>query len=158
MQNVIAISGLLAIMSMGITLNKKAPILSERLSLRYNKLWVCAEVVLFVLVGATVDLNYFLEAGVVSIFALIIALMFRMAGVFLCLLKTDLNKKERSFCMLAYTPKATVQAAIGTIPLSIGLACGHQALTIAVLSILITAPFGAICIDSLYKKLLSKDI
>ncbi len=154
--DMVSISGLLAIMSMGITLNKKSPIISGELSTKYNQLWVAAEVILFVLVGATVDLNYLAKAGVVSVIALLSALLFRMTGVFICLLKTNLNQKERSFCMVAYTPKATVQAAIGAIPLSMGLACGHQVLTIAVLSILITAPFGAICVDTLYKKLLLK--
>ena len=143
-------------MSMGITVNQKYEILSKRLSVKYNKLWLCAEVFLFVLVGVAVDVNYAFAAGVGSILLVVAALVFRMAGVFLSLVKTDLNKKERIFCMLSYTPKATVQAAIGTIPLAMGLPCGSMVLTVAVLSIIFTAPFGAICIDKLHKKLLTK--
>ncbi len=154
---IVPISGLLAIMSMGITIYQKYNILAKRLSAKYNKLWVAAEVLLFVLVGSTVDLNYALKAGVYAIAIVLGALVFRMIGVYVCLLKTKLTKKERLFCMVAYTPKATVQAAIGAIPLSMGLACGQQVLTVAVLSILITAPFGSICIDRLYTKLLSRE-
>ena len=126
------------------------------LSVKYNKLWLCAEVFLFVLVGVAVDIKYAFAAGVASVLVIILALVFRMSGVFLSLIKTDLNKKERLFCMLSYTPKARVQAAIGTIPLAMGLDCGSIVLTVAVISILITAPFGAICIDRLHKKLLTK--
>ena len=153
----IPISGLLAIMSMGITIKKQYNNLALRLSVKYNKLWLCAEVFLFVLVGATVDLRYVMQAGFSSVLLIFGALIFRMAGVFLSLLKTKLSLKERFFCMLAYTPKATVQAAIGTIPLSMGLECGNIVLTVAVLSILITAPFGAICVDNSYKKLLEEN-
>ena len=141
-------------MSMGIIIKQKYEVLSLRLSAKYNKLWVGAEVFLFVLVGATVNLQYVASAGVAAILLLLGTLLFRMIGVAISLLKTDLSKKERLFCMVAYTPKATVQAAIGTIPLSLGLECGNMVLTIAVLSILITAPFGAICIDNLHKKFL----
>lgn len=151
------ISGLLAIMSMGIVVYQRYNILAKRLSAKYNKLWVVAEILLFVLVGATVDLNYAVKAGVYAICIVLGALMFRMLGVYVCLLKTELTRSERLFCMLAYTPKVTVQAAIGAIPLSMGLACGQQVLTVAVLSILITAPFGAICIDRLYTKLLRRE-
>ena len=157
LEGIVPVSGLLAIMSMGICLKQKYEVLATRLSVKYNKLWLGAEVVLFVLVGATVDLKYVASAGVTSILLIIGALVFRMIGVVLSLLKTDLSKKERFFCMVAYTPKATVQAAIGAIPLSMGLACGNIVLTVAVLSILITAPFGAICVDNLYKKLLEKN-
>ena len=115
-----------------------------------------AEVFLFVLVGAAVDLRYVASAGVSAIILIFGALLFRMIGVAVSLIKTDLTEKERLFCMMAYTPKATVQAAIGAIPLSMGLACGNIVLTVAVLSILITAPFGAICVDNFYKKLLVK--
>ncbi len=152
--NIVPISGLLAIMSMGITIYQNYHVLAKRLSTKYNKLWVAAEVLLFVLVGATVDLQYALKAGLFALVIILGALIFRMLGVFMCLIKTKLTKKERVFCMLAYTPKATVQAAIGAIPLGMGLACGQQVLTVAVLSILITAPFGAICVDYFYKKLL----
>ena len=157
LEGFIPVSGLLAVMSMGITVNQKYGILSKRLSVKYNKLWLCAEVFLFVLVGAAVDIKYAFAAGVGSIMLVVAALVFRMAGVFLSLVKTDLNKKERIFCMLSYTPKATVQAAIGTIPLAMGLPCGSLILTVAVLSIIFTAPFGAICIDRLYKKMLTKE-
>jgi solute carrier family 9B (sodium/hydrogen exchanger), member 1/2 len=156
LEGIVAISGLLAIMSMGIMIYQKYHVLAKRLSVKYNKLWVAAEVLLFVLVGATVDLNYALEAGMDAIIIVLCALIARMLGVYLCMLKTKLTKKERLFCMIAYTPKATVQAAIGAIPLSMGLACGQQVLTVAVLSILITAPFGAICVDRLYPKLLDQ--
>jgi NhaP-type Na+/H+ or K+/H+ antiporter len=156
LEGIIPVSGLLAIMSMGITVNQKYDVLSKRLSIKYNKLWLCAEVFLFVLVGIAVDIKYAFAAGVASVVVVMLALVFRMTGVFLSLIKTDLNKKERLFCMLSYTPKATVQAAIGTIPLAMGLDCGSIVLTVAVISILITAPFGAICIDKLYKSMLKK--
>ncbi|MDE5782382.1 MAG: cation:proton antiporter [Lachnospiraceae bacterium] len=152
----IPISGLLAIMSMGIMLKQKYDVLASRLSAKYNRLWIGAEVFLFVLVGTIVDLKYAKSAGIFAVLLIIGALIFRMSGVALSLVKTDLSKKERLFCMVAYTPKATVQAAIGAIPLSMGLDCGNIVVTVAVLSILITAPFGAICIDNLYKRLLEK--
>lgn len=154
LEGIIPISGLLGIMSMGIAIYQKYKKLAERLSIKYSKLWVVAEVLLFVLVGATVDVNYAIKAGVDSIVIVLGALVFRMIGVYVCLIKTKLTIKERLFCMLAYTPKATVQAAIGAIPLSMGLASGQHILTVAVLSILITASLGAICIDRLYDKLL----
>jgi NhaP-type Na+/H+ or K+/H+ antiporter len=156
LEGIIPVSGLLAIMSMGITLNQKYDVLSKRISIKYNKLWLCAEVFLFVLVGIAVDIKYAFTAGAASVVVVMLVLVFRMTGVFLSLVKTDLNKKERLFCMLSYTPKATVQAAIGTIPLAMGLDCGSIVLTVAVISILITAPFGAICIDKLYKSMLKK--
>ena len=156
LEEIVPISGLLAIMSVGMVIKQSYGALAVRLSGKYNKLWVAAEVFLFVLVGATVDLKYALAAGAFAILLVIGALIFRMLGVVLSLVKTKLTKKERIFCMVAYTPKATVQAAIGSIPLSMGLPCGQIVLTVAVLSILITAPFGAICIDNLYKKLLEK--
>lgn len=154
LEGIVPISGLLAIMSMGIVINQKYNVLAKRLSVKYNKLWLGAEIFLFVLVGIAVDLRYAVAAGAVVVLLVILALMFRMSGVAMSLMKTDLNKKERVFCAIAYTPKATVQAAIGTIPLSMGLACGEIVLTVAVLAILVTAPFGAICVDNLYKKLL----
>ena len=156
LQGYVPVSGLLAIMSMGIIIKQKYDVLALRLSAKYNKLWLGAEVFLFVLVGATVNLRYVASAGISAILLILVALLFRMVGVAVSLLKTDLSKRERLFCMLAYTPKATVQAAIGAIPLSMGLECGNMVLTVAVLSILITAPFGAICVDNLYKKLLVK--
>ena len=157
LEGIVPFSGLLAIMSLGIVIKRKYDILAKRLSGKYNKLWVAAEIFLFVLVGATVDLKYAAVAGVSAVLLVMGALVFRMMGVALCLIKTDLSRKERLFCMVAYVPKATVQAAIGAIPLTMGLSCGQIVLTIAVLSILITAPFGAICIDNLYKKLLEKE-
>ena len=156
LEGIVPFSGLLAIMSLGIVIKRKYDILAKRLSGKYNKLWVAAEIFLFVLVGATVDLKYAAVAGVSAVLLVAGALVFRMIGVALCLIKTDLSRKERLFCMVAYVPKATVQAAIGAIPLTMGLSCGQIVLTIAVLSILITAPFGAICIDNLYKTLLGK--
>lgn len=155
LEGIIPISGLLAIMSLGIVIKQKYSVLSERLSNKYNKLWVAAEVFLFVLVGATVDLKYAVTSGIFAVLLVIGALVFRMLGVAMSLIKTKLTKHEKLFCMISYTPKATVQAAIGTIPFTMGLACGQTVLTVAVLSILITAPFGAICIDNLYKKLLN---
>lgn len=156
LEGIIPVSGLLAIMSMGIVIKQKYEILAVRLAVKYNKLWVAAEVFLFVLVGATVDLKYAVTAGAFAVLLVIGALCFRMIGVAICMIKTKLTKKERLFCMVAYTPKATVQAAIGAIPLTMGLPCGQLVLTVAVLSILITAPFGAICIDNLHTKLLEK--
>ena len=150
-------SGLIAIMAMGIIIQQKRPKLSKRLSLKFSKLWVFAEIILFVLVGATVDISFALSAGLMSVAIIFIGLFFRSIGVLMCLLKTNLTKNERIFTTIAYMPKATVQAAIGGIPLAMGLACGNLVLTVAVVSILITAPLGAILIDSLYSKLLIKD-
>ena len=153
---IIGFSGLLAIMSMGTGIQEKNSILSKRLSVKYSKLWIAAEVMLFVLVGATVNIKYALGASIPAILLIMTVVAFRMAGVFLCLLGTSLSYKERLFCMIAYCPKATVQAAIGSIPLSMGLSSGNTILTVAVLSILITAPLGAFAIDISYKKLLKK--
>ena len=157
LEGTLPFSALLAIMSMGIMIKQKYNTLALRLSVKYNKLWLGAEVFLFVLVGATVDLNYALAAGGAAILLVVAALVFRMTGVGLSLAKTKLSPKERLFCAMAYTPKATVQAAIGAIPLSMGLPCGNLVLTVAVLSILITAPFGAICVDKSYEKLLDHE-
>ncbi len=153
----VSVSALLAIMSMGITLKQQYDELAVRLSLKYNKLWLPAEVMLFVLVGVSVDVKYMLAAGIVGVIVILFAMIFRMAGVFISLIKTPLIAKERVFCMLAYTPKATVQAAIGSIPLQMGLECGEEVLMLAVLAILITAPFGAVCVDQLHDKLLVKE-
>lgn len=148
------ISGLLAVMAMGAMIFNKYFVLSERLSNKFAKLWVGAEILLFVLVGATIDVTYALSAGFLCILLIFGVLIFRMTGVFICLLKTELSLKERLFCMIAYTPKATVQAAIGTLPLTMGLECGQIVLTVAVLSILITAPLGALGIDLTYRRFL----
>lgn len=150
----ITFSALIAIMFIGIGLQKKREVVAKRLSVKYGKLWVGAEVFLFVLVGATVNIGYLGHVGVKALVAIIGALVFRMLGVFVCLLGTSLKKQERLFAMMAYTPKATVQAAIGGIPLSLGFACGDTVLTVAVLAIVLTAPLGAFAIDLSYKKLL----
>jgi len=153
---IIGFSALLAIMSMGTGIQEKNSILSKRLSVKYSKLWIAAEVMLFVLVGATVNIKYALGASIPAILLIMTVVVFRIAGVFLCLAGTSLSYRERLFCMIAYCPKATVQAAIGSIPLSMGLSSGNIILTVAVLSILITAPLGAFAIDFSYKKLLKK--
>ncbi len=155
---IIGFSGLLAIMSMGTGIQEKNIILAKRLSSKYSKLWIAAEVMLFVLVGATVNIKYALGASIPAILLIMTVIVFRMVGVFLCLLGTSLSYKERLFCMIAYCPKATVQAAIGSIPLSMGLSSGNIILTVAVLSILITAPLGAFAIDFSYKKLLNRKL
>lgn len=152
----ITFASLISVMFIGIALKKDRPEVAFRLSQKYNKMWVWAEVMLFVLVGATVDIGYVAYAGVSAIVIIIGALIFRMVGVALCMAGTKLKLKERVFCMLAYTPKATVQAAIGGVPLSMGLACGNTVLTVAVLAIIITAPLGAFAIDMTYRKLLKK--
>jgi solute carrier family 9B (sodium/hydrogen exchanger), member 1/2 len=152
----IPFSGLIAIMSMAAMLYQTYGILAKRLSDKFNRLWVAAEILLFVLVGATVDIQYARAAGAAAVVVILGALLFRILGVYVCLLRTKLTGKERIFCMLAYMPKATVQAAIGAIPLSMGLACGDKVLTVAVLSIIITAPLGATLIDKTYGKLLIK--
>ncbi len=153
----ITFSALIAIMFIGIGIRTKNESLAKDISESYGKLWIGAEVFLFVLVGATVNISYLGKVGITAILAILGALIFRMLGVFLCLLGTKLTKKERLFSMLAYTPKATVQAAIGGIPLSLGFACGDTVLTVAVLAIVITAPLGAFAIDFSYKKLLNHE-
>ena len=152
----ITFSSLIAVMFIGIGLQKKREAVAKRLSVKYGKLWVAAEVFLFVLVGATVNIEYLGKIGAKAFIVIIGALIFRMFGVFVCLLGTNLKRKERLFAMMAYTPKATVQAAIGGIPLALGLACGDIVLTVAVLAIVFTAPLGAFAIDLSYKKLLNK--
>lgn len=151
----VAISGLLAVVAMACVLRLKLPIsVTERLSGKFGKLWIAAEIILFVLVGAAVDIRYTLSAGIMAPLMILIALCFRTLGVLLCLIKTRLNPKERIFCVIAYLPKATVQAAIGSVPLALGLPCGNMVLSVAVLAIIITAPLGAIGIDVSCKKLL----
>ena len=152
----ITFSSLIAVMFIGIGLQKKREAVAKRLSVKYGKLWVAAEVFLFGLVGATVNIEYLGKVGAKAFVVIIGALIFRMFGVFVCLLGTSLKRKERLFAMMAYTPKATVQAAIGGIPLALGLACGDTVLTVAVLAIVFTAPLGAFAIDLSYKKLLNK--
>lgn len=149
------VSGLIAVMAMGATILETYEVLAKRLKGKFSKIWVGAEILLFVLVGAAVDIRYLGAAGLGAIALILVALIFRIIGVNLSLIKTPLNQKERLFCSIAYLPKATVQAAIGAIPLSAGVASGHLILTIAVLAIMITAPIGAIGIDLTYKKFLT---
>lgn len=156
LEGIVPFSGLLAVMAAGVAILRSYPVLAGRLSSKFAKLWVAAEILLFVLVGATVDVRLAMTAGPRAILLLLTVMVFRMAGVLLCLLKTPLLPKERLFCMIAYIPKATVQAAIGGIPLAMGLSCGPIVLTVAVLSILITAPLGAVGMDVTYKRLLTK--
>lgn len=154
----VAVSGLLAVVAMACVIKLKADkSISVRLSEKFGKLWIAAEVMLFVLVGAAVDVRYTLSAGSMAVLMIFIALAFRAVGVCLCLLGTELHAKERIFCVIAYLPKATVQAAFGSVPLSLGLPCGKIVLSVAVLAILITAPLGAIGIDRSCKKLLIKE-
>lgn len=158
LEGIVSVSGLLAIMSMSLILAmRSAPEVTSRLREKYGKLWLAAEVMLFVLVGAAVDIRYTLQAGAGAALMIAVGLLFRCAGVWLCMLGTRLNQKERLYCMIAYLPKATVQAAIGSIPLALGLPCGNIVLSVAVLSILITAPLGAIGMDMSYKKLLNSE-
>ena len=153
----VSISGLLAVVSMACVLKMKSiAFVSNRLSEKFGKLWIAAEVILFVLVGAAVDIRYTMSAGFAAVAMIFLALAFRGIGVLLCLVKTQLNWKERLFCVIAYLPKATVQAAIGSVPLAMGLPCGQIVLSVAVLAIIITAPLGAIGMDVTYKKLLTK--
>lgn len=156
--SVVPFSSLIAVMCIGIAVQNVKAETAQRLSVRYSKMWVIAEIILFVLVGATVNIEYAVKAGAAAVILIFAVLIFRMLGVFICLIKTKLNIKERLFCMLAYTPKATVQAAIGGVPLAMGLSCGNIVLTVAVLSIIITAPLGAFLIDLTYKRLLEKSV
>lgn len=155
---VVTFSALIAIMFIGVGLQKFRGEVAKRLSDKYNKLWVASEVFLFVLVGATVNINYLGNVGISAVIVIVGAIVFRMLGVFICLIGTKLSMGERAFAMMAYTPKATVQAAIGGIPLAMGLSCGDIVLTVAVLAIVLTAPLGAFAIDLSYKKLLSRDL
>ena len=152
----VTFSALISIMFIGVGLQRKREAVAKRLAVKYGKLWVAAEVFLFVLVGATVNIGYLGRVGVRALLMIAGALLFRMAGVWVCLLSTGLKTGEKAFTMLAYTPKATVQAAIGGIPLALGFACGDTVLTVAVLAIVLTAPLGAFAIDLSYRKLLTK--
>lgn len=155
--DIVPIAGLLSVMAMGTTIFTAKPELAKGMSQKFNQLWVCAEIFLFVLVGATVNLQFAVSAGIGAIILVLLVQVFRFGGVQGCVIGTRLNKKERLFCGLAYMPKATVQAAIGGVPLAMGLACGNLVLTVAVLSILITAPVGAFLIDLFYQKLLQRE-
>ncbi|MFO7636791.1 MAG: cation:proton antiporter [Clostridia bacterium] len=152
----VPMSGLLAVMALGGTILQQYDILAKRLSGKFSKIWVAAELMLFVLVGATVDISFAAKAGIAAVALIFIALAIRIFGVFVCLIRTKLNIKERLFCSIAYIPKATVQAAIGGLPLAAGITAGNTILTVAVLAILITAPLGAIGIDASYKKILTR--
>ncbi len=156
-EGILPFSGLLAVMSMAIAIQMKRTETAERLSKKFGKLWIAAEIILFVLVGAAVDIRYAQKAGLGVIGLILVVLVFRSAGVVICMIKTKLNFKEKLFCIISYIPKATVQAAIGAIPLSLGLACGQIVLTVAVVSIIITAPLGALGMDITYKRLLTKE-
>ena len=157
-KGIVSISGLLAEVAMACVLKlRSTTFVSKRLSEKFGKLWLAAEVLLFVLVGAAVDIRYTMNAGIVAVVMIGIALLFRAVGVMLCMVGTQLNVKERLFCIIAYLPKATVQAAIGSVPMAMGLACGQIVLSVAVLAILITAPLGAIGMDASYQKLLEKE-
>lgn len=156
MTTAITFSALIAVMFLGVGLQKYREVVAKRIAVKCGKMWVAAEVFLFVLVGATVNIGYLSHVGLKAVVLICGALIFRMAGVFVCLLGTDMNGKEKLFTMMAYTPKATVQAAIGGIPLALGFACGDVVLTVAVLAIVLTAPLGAFAIDSSYKKFLAK--
>ena len=152
-----SVSGLLAVVSMACVLKMKCPkSVSGRLSEKFGKLWIAAEVVLFVMVGAAVDIRYTATAGGAAVVMILLALIFRAAGVCVCMAGTALNKKERLFTVIAYLPKATVQAAIGSVPMAMGLSCGQIVLSVAVLAILITAPLGAIGMDVTYRRLLKR--
>lgn len=158
LKGTVAVSGLLAVISMSCVLAlKSVPEVTRRLSEKFGKLWIAAEVILFVLVGAAVDIRYTMEAGVGALVMIFAALLFRAGGVLICVAGTKLDWKERLFCVIAYLPKATVQAAIGSVPLALGLPCGKTVLSVAVLAILVTAPLGAIGMDLTYKKLLKND-
>lgn len=159
LKGIVSVSGLLAVVSMACVLKMRCvPSVSKRLSEKFGKLWLAAEVLLFVLVGTAVDIRYTLAAGIPAVAMILLALVFRACGVCLCMAGTALNKKERLFCVIAYLPKATVQAAIGSVPLAMGLPCGQIVLSVAVLAILITAPLGAIGMDATYQKLLEKQV
>ena len=152
----IGFSGLLATMALSATIKSKNSLLAKNLSAKFSKLWIPAEILLFVLVGASVNISYAGSAALPSVLVIFSVLIFRVLGVFLCLIGSKLTKKERVFVAFSYLPKATVQAAIGGIPLAIGLACGNTILTVSVLSILITAPLGAFLMDISYKKFLTR--
>lgn len=157
LEGIVSVSGLLAVVSMACVLKiKSIAFVSKRLSEKFGKLWLAAEVLLFVLVGAAVDIRYTLHAGIAAVLMIVLALLFRSVGVALCLIGTPLHWKERVFCVIAYLPKATVQAAIGSVPLAMGLPCGQMVLSVAVLAILITAPLGALGMDLTCKRLLEK--
>lgn len=153
---IVPFASLIGIMAMGLEIRRKRPELAAKLSIRFDKLWVIAEIFLFVLVGASVNIESAANSGFKSVVLILAVLIFRMLGVFVCQIGTKLNMKEKIFCMLAYTPKATVQAAIGGLPLAMGLSCGDIVLTVSVIAILLSAPLGAFAIDLTFPKLLRR--
>lgn len=158
LKGIVSVSGLLAVVAMACVLKARSvESVSKRLSEKFGKLWLAAEVVLFVLVGAAVDIRYTLTAGGAAVLMIAAALVFRAIGVSICLLGTGLKKKEKLFCVIAYLPKATVQAAIGSVPMAMGLSSGKMILSVAVLGILITAPLGALGMDLTYQKCLKRE-
>ena len=152
----IQVATLLGVMAIGFVIMERLPDIGKKLSGKFGDIWVPAQILLFVLVGAQVNINVALEAGGVGIIVILIGLVGRSLGVIISLFATDFNWKERLFCIIAYIPKATVQAAIGAIPLSLGVESGDIILAVAVLSILITAPLGAIGIHYFSEKLLEQ--
>ena len=156
-EGIAPVSGLLAVMALGIVLNMRLPVLAKRLSAKFSKLWVAAEIFLFVLVGATVNVRYVSKAGVGMVIMLFVGLLFREIGTLISVLGVGLNAKEILFCLISQLPKATVQAAIGGVPLAMGLSCGNVVLTMAVVSIVITAPLGAIGMDATVDRFISHD-
>ena len=157
LENIIPFASLLSVMACGAIIYRLNPNDAKDMSSKFSELWVGAEILLFVLLGSVVDIKYAVASGMAVISVIILSLIFRMLGVQTCLIKTSLNRKERLFTSLSYIPKATVQAAIGSVPLSMGLSCGKTVLTVAVTAIILTAPIGAILIDKTYKVLLKKD-
>ena len=156
-EGIAPVSGLLAVMTMGITLNMRLPAVAKRLSAKFSRLWVAAEIFLFVLVGATLNIGYVAKAGIGMIIMLFIGLLFREIGTLISVSGTGLNRKEILFCLISQLPKATVQAAIGGVPLAMGLSCGNTVLTMAVVSIVITAPLGAIGMDATMYRFIEND-
>ncbi|MGF7059321.1 cation:proton antiporter [Brassicibacter mesophilus] len=156
LKNIIPIASLLGVMTIGFILLEKHSGVANRLASKFNKIWVFAEILLFVLVGAQVNIHVALNSGLVGALIILIGLLARSLGVVISLTGTDLSWKERLFCVIAYVPKATVQAAIGAVPLSAGVSSGDLILAIAVLSIIITAPLGAIGINFAGNRWLSK--
>ncbi|MBV7390425.1 cation:proton antiporter [Enterococcus sp. ALS3] len=156
LEGILSFSGMLSVISLSLTIFQFQPPIAQKLAIKFNKLWLAAEIFLFVLVGASVNITFALKAGILPILFILLVTLIRMVGVLLALLKTNLNSKEKLFCMIAYTPKATVQAAIVGIPFALGISNGEMMLTVAVLSILITAPIGAYLIDLSYQKLLTE--
>lgn len=155
---IIPFASLIGVMALGLMIKRQKASLAGRLSAKFDKLWVGAEIFLFVLVGSSVEIGSLRTAGVSAVVLILLVLLFRMLGVFVCMIGTKLTGREKVFCMFAYMPKATVQAAIGGLPLAMGLACGNVVLTVSVIAIMLTAPLGAFAIDLTYSKFLQHDV